>query len=730
MTAGNPPVLRVALPAPLRRLFDYLPPADTTPDRLMRGQRVRVPFGRRRLPGVVIEVAGASALPAHRLRRAHALLDESPLLPEEALGLIEWAWRYYQHPPGEAVAAALPGPLRRGQPAGSLLPTRLALTDAGRSLAPGEPARAPRQREVLAALAPGPATPAELDERCPGWRNARRALLDKGWIEQRAGEPAPRIAEPEPGPVLNRAQQAAVETIRESESFRAFLLDGVAGSGKTEVYLQAIAPVIAAGRQALVVVPEIGLTPQLLRRFEQRLGVRVAVLHSGLAEGERARAWLDARDGRAVVVLGTRSAIFTPLAAPGLIVVDEEHDASLKQHEGFRYSARDLAVVRAQRLDVPVVLGSATPSLETLHNARSGRYGHLRLPARAGTARPPTVSLLDIRERPLDEGLSDHLLGVMGEHLDRDEQVLVFLNRRGFAPVVLCHDCGWHARCERCDAHLTLHLGRNRLVCHHCGGVRPVPKACPECSGEPVRYGAGTERIEQALQRRFPDERVLRIDRDTTRRRGSFERLMSEAGEGRARLLVGTQMLAKGHHLPNVTLVAVVNVDQALFGADFRATERIAQLVIQVAGRAGRADKPGRVLIQTHHPEHPLLNTLITSGYPGFADAALAERSALGLPPHGFLALLRAEAPSPEAAQAFLEAARSSAGTGPGVHLMGPVPAPMERRQGRHRFQLLATATRRDALHRFLTPWLEHLETLPEGRKARWSIDVDPQDML
>lgn len=726
----RPAVLRVALPAPLRRLFDYLPPAGTAPDSLRRGQRVRVPFGRRRLVGVLVAVADDSAVAPERLRRAQAVLDETPLLPEETLGLIEWAWRYYQHPPGEAVAAALPGPLRRGRPAESLLPERIALTGSARALAPGEPSRAPRQRAVLEALAAGPATPAELDERCPGWRNARRALLDKGLIELLAAQPAPAPPEPGPGPALNQAQRTAVEAIRGAAGFNAFLLDGVAGSGKTEVYLQAILPVIAAGRQALVVVPEIGLTPQLLERFERRLGVRVAVLHSGLAEGERARAWLDARDGRAVVVLGTRSAIFTPLSAPGLVVVDEEHDASLKQHEGFRYSARDLAVVRAQRLDVPVVLGSATPSLETLHNARAGRYDHLRLPARAGTATAPSVSLLDIRERALDEGLSDSLLGIMEEHLARREQVLVFLNRRGFAPVLLCHDCGWHALCERCDAHLTLHLGRNRLICHHCGGVRPVPPACPECSGEPVRYGAGTERIEQALKRRFPGERVLRIDRDTTRRRGAFEQLMDQARDGQARVLVGTQMLAKGHHLPNVTLVAVVNVDQALFGSDFRATERIAQLVIQVAGRAGRADKPGRVLIQTHHPDHPLLNTLITSGYPGFAEAALAERSALGLPPHGFLALLRAEAPRPGAAQAFLEAARSCANPGPGVHLMGPVPAPMERRQGRHRLQLLATATRRNALQRFLTPWVEHLETLPEGRKARWSIDIDPQDML
>lgn len=726
MTPGEP-VLRVALPAPLRRLFDYLPPRDFA-GTLSPGQRLQVPFGRRRLTGVLVDLAGDSELPRAKLRRAGRVLDDQPLVPGELLELLAWAWRYYHHAPGEAVAAALPGPLRRGGLPAAAAPALIALTEAGRAVDPASLARAPRQRQVLEALADGPLAPQELDQCAPRWRNAQAALLERGWVERREAGDDSRTQRP--GPELNSAQREAVDAMRGAQGFGAFLLDGVAGSGKTEVYLNAIEPVLAAGRQALVIVPEIGLTPQLLSRFRRRLGIGVAALHSGLAEGERARAWLAARDGEAGVVLGTRSAIFTPLARPGLIVVDEEHDASLKQQEGFRYSARDLAVVRARRLDVPVVLGSATPSLESLHNAAAGKYRHLHLPARAGNARAPEVRLLDIRQRPMLEGLSDRLLAAVSEHLERGEQVLVFLNRRGFAPVVLCHECGWHARCERCDAHLTLHRGRDRMLCHHCGARRPVPEDCPQCRGELVHVGAGTQRLEKVLAEQFPAHRVLRMDRDTTRRRGAFERLLADVHGGRAQVLVGTQMLAKGHHLPEVTLVAVVDVDQGLYSSDFRATERLAQLLVQVAGRAGRAAKPGTVLVQTHAPEHALLETLIREGYAGFARAALAERREMALPPFAHLALLRAEATSGDAAEAFLAAARDAAGSPAGVSLWGPVPAPMERRQGRYRWQLLLHSVKRNALQRFLSDWVPRLEELPEARKARWSLDVDPVETL
>jgi primosomal protein N' (replication factor Y) len=484
----------------------------------------------------------------------------------------------------------------------------------------------------------------------------------------------------------------------------------------------------------LVLVPEIGLTPQLVDRFARRLPAAIAVLHSGLSDSERLGAWLAARDGEAAVVSGTRSALFTPLARPGLIIVDEEHDASFKQQDGFRYSARDLAVVRASRLGVPVVLGSATPSLESLHNAGQGRYRHLRLNRRAGGASMPRFQLLDVRGKPMQDGVSTPLVRRIQSHLDQGGQALLFLNRRGFAPTLLCHECGWMAECRRCDARLTFHQGRGRLRCHHCDYERPVDRYCPDCGSPDLRpLGLGTERVEAALMEAFPGEGIVRIDRDSTRAKGAFEERMTAARRGEARILLGTQMLAKGHHLPAVTLVGILDADQGLFGADFRAPERLAQLVVQVAGRAGRADRPGEVVIQTHHPEHPLLQVLVHEGYDRFAQDALAERQMASLPPFHHHALLRAEAVSATEPTAFLQAARASAeslGVSGGVQLLGPIPAPMERRAGRYRAQLLLQAPERRPLHSLLRAWVPGLAALREARKVRWSVDVDPVEML
>ncbi|MBZ0070814.1 MAG: primosomal protein N', partial [Gammaproteobacteria bacterium] len=537
---------------------------------------------------------------------------------------------------------------------------------------------------------------------------------------------------PQPGPALNPAQQAACDTIAAAQGhYACFLLEGVTGSGKTEVYLQAIAATLVAGRQALVIVPEIGLTPQLLTRFRQRLGHAPVTLHSGLNETERLAAWLAARSGAARVVIGTRSAAWVPLARPGLFIVDEEHDASLKQQDGLRYSARDLLVWRAHRDRVPVVLGSATPALESIHNARQGRYRLLELAERAGNASTPRLRLLDVRAQPLDEGLSAPLIAHMHRHLEADGQVLLFLNRRGFAPTLLCHDCGWVGACRRCDAHLTLHQRHQQLRCHHCGSQQPLPARCPQCGSADLRaVGAGTERVEQALERHFPGVPGIRIDRDSTRRKGRLEDLLSQATQGTARILLGTQMLAKGHHFPGVTLVGVLDADQGLFSADFRAGERLAQQVVQVAGRAGRAERPGEVLIQTHHPEHPLLLQLVAAGYPAFATAALAEREAAGLPPFRNLALLRAEAVDARAPDAFLSAAHDAAASAAGVEFWGPVPAPMERRAGRFRAQLLLVAHDRRRLHHLLTTWVPRLSELKQARKVRWSLDVDPIDLF
>jgi len=503
----------------------------------------------------------------------------------------------------------------------------------------------------------------------------------------------------------------------------------VTGSGKTEVYLDAIASAMAQGRQALVLVPEIGLTPQAVARFRARLGVPVAALHSGLADGERAAAWLAAARGEAPLVIGTRSAVFTPLARPGLVVVDEEHDASYKQVEGFRYHARDLAVVRARALGVPVVLGSATPSLESLANVDAGRYRALRLTRRAGAARTPSVEVLDLRGAKLDDGLAPRALAEIGAALDRGEQALVFRNRRGFAPVLLCHACGWHAECPHCERPMTLHAASAALHCHHCGLRRPRPADCPSCHDRGLMaVGIGTQRLEAMLAQHFPRHQVLRVDRDSMRRKGAFEALLAGLADGRPAVLVGTQMLAKGHDLPNLTLVVLADVDGGLFSPDFRAPERLAQTIVQVAGRAGRADKAGRVLLQTHQPGHPLLARLLGGGYGAFALAELQERRALDLPPFGAHALLRAEARAQAPLDAFLGAARALFSDATAVAARGPLPAPMPRRAGMLRAQLVLESPRRGALHAALGARLDALHALREARAVRWSLDVDPID--
>ncbi|HET7306952.1 MAG TPA: primosomal protein N' [Gammaproteobacteria bacterium] len=728
-------ILRVGVPSPLLRYFDYLAPAGTTADALVPGMRLQVPFGRRRVVGVLAELADSSDLPLSKLRHAHAALDAAPLIPAELLAFARWAAEYYRHPPGEVLTGLLPKPLREGRPAGSERGWRLA--PAGRDAAPD--ARAPRQAALLrliAAAGSEGASAAILAATGEGWRAPLKRLAEHGWIEEI--ELAPRVRAPKgpakAGPALNAAQQEAIDAIlADLDGFQPFLLDGVTGSGKTEVYLGAVAATLAAGRQALVLAPEIALSPQLVEHFERRLGVGVATYHSGLADGERARVWLAAREGVAGVVIGTRSAIFLPLAQPGLIVCDEEHDASYKQQDGFRYSARDLAVVRARRLNVPVILGSATPSLETLNNVRRGRYRRLRLPERTNATTHPPFRIVDMRKQPMQGGLSKRLLDAAATHLDAGGQVLLFLNRRGFAPVLRCHDCGAVAACRRCDARMTVHRRRARLVCHHCGAERPAPTQCGSCGSPAIApLGQGTERLEDTLREHFPDTGIVRIDRDSTRRKGAMESLLDDVRSGRGNLLIGTQMIAKGHDFPNLTLVGIVDADQGLYGIDFRAAERMAQLIVQVAGRAGRADKPGEVVIQTHHPDHPLLAQIAGADYGRFAEAALAEREAAGLPPFTYMALIRAEAATVEAPQRFLGAVASLAGDGRSdrIELLGPAPAPMLRRQGRYRFQLLLQADSRNTLHALLAALTPQIEMLSGARRVRWSIDVDPIELF
>jgi primosomal protein N' (replication factor Y) len=728
----NKTILRIAVPSPLYRSFDYLPPADTDPDTLQPGIRVRVPFGRRSVVGVLLETSTHPAVELQKLKRAQQVLDSDALLNADVLAMVQWASAYYQHPIGEALAAALPVLLRRGVAPETTAISAWRLTPEGRTIDLATLGRAARQAAVMRALQ---ASPDGIDRTLlAAPASVLHTLGERGWIESFCRTPAaasPTVATAS-GHRLNPAQQLAVDCILgQLDSFAPFLLEGVTGSGKTEVYLTLIEQILQRGQQALVLVPEIGLTPQLVARFSKRFPVPLALLHSGLGDRERLAAWQQARSGTAPIVIGTRSAIFTPLARPGLIVVDEEHDASLKQQDGFRYSARDLAVWRARRLGIPVVLGSATPSLESLLNAREQRYQLLDLPERTGAARLPDFEILDIRQQPLEHGLSPPLVRRIRQHLDADGQVLLFLNRRGFAPVLMCYDCDWVAECRRCDARMTWHQRDGRLHCHHCGSQRPVDTVCPQCGGSDLHpMGQGTERVEQALAEQFPEVERLRIDRDTTRRKGELDKLLERARSGKARLLLGTQMLAKGHHFPAVTLVGILDADHGLFSTDFRGSERMAQQIVQVAGRAGRHDRPGVVIIQTRHPEHPLLQLLVRQGYPAFARAALAEREAAQLPPVTSIALLRAEAADAQLPMEFLEAARTAIAaqdTG-SVTAWGPVPASMERRAGRFRAQLLLQSARRGDLQRLLSTLVLQLETDRRARRVRWSIDVDPAD--
>ena len=728
------PILRMAVPSPLRRLFDYLPPEEMHAP-AQAGQRYLLPFGRGRCVGVLVEVATTSELPRDKLRPALRQIDVEPVLDPSLLALLQWSSDYYHHPPGEVLAAALPVLLRQDRPAEVAGILRWRLTESGIGLDREQLARAPKQQQLhQLLLQQGELNAEQLNRSLSGWRSPMKRLLEQGWAEQEEGPcQSGSGVEPDSPPALNPAQQAAVKTTIEAQGrFSPLLLEGVTGSGKTEVYLHAIAQALAAGRQALVLVPEIGLTPQLWQRFARRFRCPIALLHSGLNDTERLCAWSMARSGQAGIVIGTRSAIFTPLPRLGLIIVDEEHDASFKQQEGFRYSGRDLAVVRASQQGVPVLLGSATPSLESLANVQAGRYQLLHLPDRAGGASAPPLRLLDMRRQQVEDGLSTPLRNAMQHHLKQGGQVLLFLNRRGFAPTLLCHECGWVSHCQRCDAHLTYYARNGLLRCHHCGNEQRVPAQCPDCGSLDLRpLGQGTERIEQTLQQHFADAGVVRIDRDSTRRKGAMDDILQSIHSGSKRVLVGTQMLAKGHHFPDVTLVGIIDADQGLFSQDFRASERMAQLIVQVAGRAGRADRPGEVLIQTHAPDHPLLRILVEQDYRAFAQAALAERQAALMPPYAFLALIRAEAVDAGTPQQFLRevAERARALAINGVYVLGPVPAPMERRAGRVRAQLLLQAEARQGLHQLLGALLPQLEGLKLARKTRWSLDIDPVEL-
>jgi primosomal protein N' (replication factor Y) len=725
-------ILQIALDTPLRRVFDYRPPAQFSGDETPRlGVRVRVPFGRQQLIGILVGVASGSAVAAPKLKAAIEILDQHSILDPVTFDLLCWAAEYYHHPIGEVFAAALPVSLRAGQPA--LQKTEWwSLSETGRQeLSAPSARRAPQQRALLAWL--GTRDCATSDDIGEAFKPAQlRLLATRGWIVE-AAAPAAAAMELRPSEVaLTEPQAHCVAAVLASLStFAAHLLYGVTGSGKTEVYLRVIAAAIAKGGQALVLVPEIALTPQLVDRFRRRFSSGVVAVHSGLSAVERRDAWRAAHQGQAQIIIGTRSAVFTSLPKLALIVVDEEHDPSYKQHEGFRYSARDLAVMRARGAKAPIVLGSATPSLETLENAATARYSKHLLPQRPGAAQAPRMSIVDLRKHAAEQGLSTPAMQAMDRHLKAGGQVIVFLNRRGYAPSLFCNACGWVAPCAHCDARMTLHRRAQQLRCHHCGAHSAVPAICGSC-GQPLNpVGQGTERVEETLARLFPEAPLARLDRDTASARGAVQTVLDRVHSGEARILVGTQMLTKGHHFPEVSLVVIVDADQGLFASDFRATERLAQTITQVAGRAGRGSLAGEVLIQTEFPEHPLLNRLMMEGYEGFAVSALEERREAGWPPYSRLAMLRAEAKDSLGLDAFLRAAvESSRGLGEAaVKVLGPASALIARRADHFRAHLLIETAVRSTLQRFLKDWLPQVEKLRGPPGLRWSIDVDPLEV-
>jgi primosomal protein N' (replication factor Y) len=721
-------ILRVALDLPLPRVFDYRADAATLAD---IGMRVLVPFGNKQMIGVIVGLAENSAVESAKLKPALRILRETIALSRDWLELAQFCSDYYHRPLGEVIFNGLPLRLRRP---GATPEIRAAaayrLSASGRAALAQLPARAKVKRALLETLAQSDSAEALLRSQCPSAKNALAELVSAGWIERyrlppQAGER--RFIE---NVALNEEQQQVLAQIEGAgPGYRVFLLHGITGSGKTEIYLRLIARTVAAGKQALVLVPEISLTPRLEQEFRERFpDTPLVSLHSGLADGERTQHWLQAQSGAAAIVLGTRLAVFAPLPRLALIVVDEEQDASFKQQDGVRYSARDVAVFRARQAGIPIVLGSATPALETYAHALSGRYQLLRLSQRAvPQAQLPLVHTVDLRKHRLEDGLAPPLLEALQQRLARGEQSLVFLNRRGYAPVLMCPACDWVSGCRRCSTRMVLHLADKQLRCHHCGASTPIPRHCPSCGNADIHpFGRGTQRLEATLGAHFPQARVLRIDRDSTRNKGSFSRMLGEIQAGRADILVGTQILAKGHDFPKLTLVAVLNADSALYSADYRAPERLFAQLVQVAGRAGRAGLSGEVLIQTQYPRHPLYLALAQHDYPGFARTLLAEREQAGFPPYVFEAVLRAEAEKLDSALEFLRAAAALAGPPPeGITLYDAVPMSVTRLAERERAQLLLQAASRKMLQAYLAAWSARLHALPQ-RAVRWHVDVDP----
>lgn len=738
-------ILRVAVPRPLYTLLDYRCPDEL---QVQLGCRVRVPLGRSVTTAIVVEITDKSEF--KKLRKVLEVLGAEPLLEKSSLELLYWASKYYHHPIGDVIFNAIPSSLRKGKalPQVTVWKANLSMFDRADELL----ARAKKQAQLWGFIKTANnndwISEQQIKEQLEAagvssWRSLLKELQKKQLIKSE--KIAARLSFVVDKSLVDKqitltAEQQDVllklEDFYQQKTIKPVLLHGITGSGKTEIYLRTIEPILKLGKQALILVPEIGLTPQLFNRFQQYFPqYRVAAIHSALADSERTLAWQAAKHAEVDIIIGTRSAIFSPLVNLGMIIVDEEHDGSFKQQEGFRYHGRDLAVKRAFDLNIPVILGSATPALESLQNVERKRYHYLRLNSRPGSRRRPEMLVQDIRGIPLEAGISSLLMKEIKQHIDAGNQAMLFLNRRGFAPILFCPSCGWHAVCPSCDTNMTYHASCSKTICHHCSYEEVVTSKCPSCQSPKITtQGQGTERIEKVLQSHFPDTPVVRIDRDTTSRKGALDSKLAIVHQGKPVILIGTQMLTKGHDFPKLTLVGILDVDQSLFSMDYRAQEQLAQQIIQVSGRAGRGEQKGRVLLQTSQPEHPLLTNLLGKGYLNIAKQLLSERETWSYPPFGFQVLIRVSAMDKEKGLNFLHqlsvelAVQLQQKTD--ISLLGPVPSPMEKRANRYRSQLLISATNRSTLHSTLSGAIMKLQAYKKPSNIRWSVDVDPLNML
>lgn len=730
----NNTYLHVALPVPIRSVFDYQAP-NPNPDSIIPGSRVKVSFGNRELIGIVVSISTDTDTEKQKIKTIKSALDPEGNLPEELLSLCQWLSSYYMHPIGEVLFAATPPYLRSE----NVLPKaqHWVHTTEGKGLNSDALKRSPKQQAIHQhLLAQGSFCKTEAKHLCFS-NSAIKALSEKELI-QKIDKPSPQSSAPsttiqilnEAHKTLNAEQSNAIDAIS-FHNFSSSLLHGITGSGKTEVYLQLAARALQAGKQALILIPEIGLSPQTVTRFRQRFAANIVELHSGISDLQRTQNWLQAKIGQAQIVIGTRLAALSAFNDLGLIIVDEEHDSAYKQQDSIRYSARDLSIYRAKSLNIPIILGSATPSLETLRQALHGNYQHLVLRNRATAIAPPKLELLDMRQQAVTAGLSAQAVHELKTTLSAGKQVLIFLNRRGFAAAQMCHACGWISECHRCSATMTLHSRPSRLHCHHCDHKHSAHKYCPNCgNNELIGRGLGTEQIEQALNHIAGEFPVIRIDRDSTRSKKALNEALKQINEGSAGILVGTQMLAKGHHFANLELVIVVDSDQGLVHADYRAMEKMGQLLMQVAGRAGREHKQGKVLLQTHRPDHPLLQLLISRGYTQFAKQILYERETHRLPPYWYSAILRAESKRAENAIGLLQLAKQAiqAHFPPSSNytLIGPVPCNIEKIQDRYRYQITINSVERKILRQLVASALQGMETSALSKRVRWGLDIDP----